>query len=142
MPNYYSLIICPIPYILQVLIGQCYQCGIEWGRDTETKREWQKDGEREMGLKEETDRTGSILKAGLHLGPNCRLWAICPVSMEMTYQWKTRPLDEGASGLVPRLSIAWKNMLIISVTEQGHKSHYAYWGMITGLLINVHCLTI
>ena len=24
-------------------------------------------------LKEESDRTGSILKAGLHLGPDCRL---------------------------------------------------------------------
>ena len=33
-------------------------------------------------LKEETDRTGSILKAGLHLGPDCGLWAISPVSME------------------------------------------------------------
>ena len=38
------------------------------------------------------NRTGFILKAGLHLGPDCGLWAICPVSMEMTYQWKTRPL--------------------------------------------------
>ena len=37
-------------------------------------------------LKEETDRTGSILKAGLHLGLDCGLWAICPVSMETTYQ--------------------------------------------------------
>ena len=37
-------------------------------------------------MKEETDRTGSILKAGLHLGPDCRLWAICPVSLKTTYQ--------------------------------------------------------
>ena len=37
-------------------------------------------------LKQETDRTGSILKTGLHAGPNCGLWAICPVSMETTYQ--------------------------------------------------------
>jgi len=37
-------------------------------------------------LKEETDRTGSILKAGLHLGPDCGLRALCPVSMETTYQ--------------------------------------------------------
>ena len=29
---------------------------------------------------------GSILKAGLHLGPDCGLGAICPVSMETTYQ--------------------------------------------------------
>ena len=26
-----------------------------------------------LALKEETDRTGSILKAGLHLGPDCGL---------------------------------------------------------------------
>ena len=37
-------------------------------------------------VKEESDRTGSILKAGLHLGPDCRLWALCLVSMETTYQ--------------------------------------------------------
>ena len=37
-------------------------------------------------VKEETDRTGSISKAGLHLGPDCGLWAMCPVSMEMTYK--------------------------------------------------------
>ena len=36
------------------------------------------------------------------------------------------PLDKRASRLVPRLSIVYKNMLIISVTEQNHKSHYAY----------------
>ena len=29
---------------------------------------------------------GCILKAGLHLGPDCGLGAICPVSMETTYQ--------------------------------------------------------
>ena len=32
------------------------------------------------------NRTGSILKAGLHLGADCGLWAICPVPMETTYQ--------------------------------------------------------
>ena len=37
-------------------------------------------------LKEERDRTGSISKAGPHLGPDCGLWGLCPVSMEMTYQ--------------------------------------------------------
>ena len=55
-------------------------------------------------MKEETDRTGSILKAGLHLGP--------PVDFELyaQYLWKRHtngkpdPLDAGASGLVPRLS--------------------------------------
>ena len=30
------------------------------------------------------NRTGSILKAGLHLGPDCGLWATCPVSTETT----------------------------------------------------------
>ena len=58
-------------------------------------------------LKEETDRTRSILKAGLQLGPDCGLRAICPVSMEMTYQVENQtPLDGRAPGLVPRLSIA------------------------------------
>ena len=37
-------------------------------------------------MKEEMDRTGSILKAGLHLGPDCGLGALFPVSMETTYQ--------------------------------------------------------
>ena len=32
------------------------------------------------------NRKSSNLKAGLHLGPDCGLWAICPVFMEMTYQ--------------------------------------------------------
>ena len=41
---------------------------------------------RERGMKEETDRTGSILKAGLHLGRDCGLGALCPVSLETTYQ--------------------------------------------------------
>ena len=35
------------------------------------------------GGNEGGNRTGSILKAGLYLGPD---WAICPVVMEMTYQ--------------------------------------------------------
>ena len=36
------------------------------------------------------NRTSSILKAGLHLGPDCGLWAKCPVSMEMTYQLESQ----------------------------------------------------
>ena len=41
----------------------------------------------ERGMKEETDRTGSILRAKLHLGPDLGgLRARCPVSMETTYQ--------------------------------------------------------
>ena len=58
-------------------------------------------------LKEETDRTGSILKAGLHLGLDCGLWAISPISMETTYQLENQaPPDGRAPGLVPRLSVA------------------------------------
>jgi len=37
-------------------------------------------------MKEETDRTGSILKAGLHPGPDCGLGTTCPLFMETTYQ--------------------------------------------------------
>ena len=36
------------------------------------------------------NRTGSVLQAGLHLGPDCGLWALCPVSMEMTHQLENR----------------------------------------------------
>ena len=35
-------------------------------------------------LKQEIDRTGSILKIGFHLGLDRELWAICPGSLEMT----------------------------------------------------------
>ena len=42
--------------------------------------------DKEIVVKEETGRTGSILKVSLHLGLDCGLWAICPVSIEMTYQ--------------------------------------------------------
>ena len=47
-------------------------------------------------LKEEIDRTGSILKAGLHLVLDCVLWVICPVSVETTYQLEnqTRRMEE------------------------------------------------
>ena len=37
------------------------------------------------------NRTGSVLKAGLHLGLDCGLWAICPVSMETTHQLENWP---------------------------------------------------
>ena len=50
-------------------------------------------------MKEETDRTGSILKAGLHLGPDCGFWAIDPVFMEMTYQLENAALWIPGSGL-------------------------------------------
>ena len=54
------------------------------------------------------NRTGSILKAGLHLGPDCGLWAICPVSMETTYQlenkapWMEEPQSLYLDSLLPK----------------------------------------
>ena len=60
------------------------------------------------GVKEETDRTGSFLKAGLHLGPVCGLWALCPGSMEMTYQqekqatWMEEPQGSYLDSLLPK----------------------------------------
>ena len=49
--------------------------------------------------KEKTDRTGSILKAGLHLGLYYGLWAICPVFMETTYQLENQtPQMEESQG--------------------------------------------
>ena len=60
------------------------------------------------GMKEETDRTDSILKAGLHLGPDCGLWAICPVSMGTTYQlenqapWMEEPQGLYLDSLLPK----------------------------------------
>ena len=66
-------------------------------------------------MKEETDRTGSILTAGLHLVPSCGLGAICPVSMETTYQlenqapWMEEPqgscLDSLLPKRIPKLSV-------------------------------------
>ena len=59
-------------------------------------------------MKEETDRTGSLLKAGLHLELDCGLWALCPVSMETTYQLENQlpPTPHGRTpGLIPRLSV-------------------------------------
>ena len=49
------------------------------------------------------NRIGSILKAGLHLGPDCGLWAtvsmVCPVSMETTYQLENQaPQKEEPQG--------------------------------------------
>ena len=71
-----------------------------------------------LGMKEETDRTGSVLKAGLHFGLDCGLRATCPVSMEVTYQLENQtPPDGRAPELVPRLLVTEKNTLIICVTE-------------------------
>ena len=61
-----------------------------------------------FALKEETDRRGSILKAGLHLGPDCGLWALCPLSMEKTYQlenqvpWMDEPQGSYLDSLLPK----------------------------------------
>ena len=59
-------------------------------------------------VKEETDRTGSILKGGLHLGLDYGLWARCPVSMEMTHQlenqalWMEEPQGSYLDSLLPK----------------------------------------
>ena len=55
-------------------------------------------------MKEETDGTGSILRAGLHLGPDCGLGSglhwYNPVSMETTYQLENQaPWMEEPQGL-------------------------------------------
>ena len=57
-------------------------------------------------MKEETDRTGSILKAGLHLGLDCGLGALCPVSMETTYQLEnqTPQMEEPQGSYLDSLS--------------------------------------
>ena len=59
----------------------------------------------EIILKEETDRTDSTLKAGLHLALDSGLRTICPVSMEMTYQLENQTPRWKSPGLVPRPSI-------------------------------------
>ena len=62
----------------------------------------------EMAMKEETDRTGSILKAGLHLGSDRGFWAIFPVSMETTCQlenqapWMEEPQGSYLDSLLPK----------------------------------------
>ena len=89
----------------------------------------------EGGMKEETDRTGSILKAGLHIGLDCGLWAIGPVSMETTYQlenqapWMEEPrgsyLDSLLPKRIPELSVS-PNRIIHSVMLTGVWPQ-AYW---------------
>ena len=68
-------------------------------------------------LKKETDRRGSILKAGLHLGSDCGLWAMPGIYGNDIPTEKPDPPNGRAQGLVPRLSITQKNTLIICVTE-------------------------
>ena len=55
-----------------------------------------------LPLKKETDRTGSILKARLQL-EHCELYA--QYLRKPHTNWKTKPPDGRAPGLIPRLSI-------------------------------------
>ena len=59
-----------------------------------------------MHLKEETDRTGSILKAALHLGRDCGLSYMPSIYGNDIPNGKPGPLGGRAPGLVPRLSVA------------------------------------
>ena len=60
----------------------------------------------ERGMKEETHRTGSILRAGLHLGPDCRLSWTPSIYGNGIPNGKPGPLDGRTPGFVPRLSVA------------------------------------
>ena len=67
------------------------EAGKDWGQEEKWATEdemvgWHHQLNGQESEHEGGNRTGSILKAGLHLGPDCGLWAICPVSMETTYQ--------------------------------------------------------
>ena len=57
-------------------------------------------------MKEETDRTESVLKAGTHLGPDCGFELYAQCLWKRHTNWKTKPLNERAPGLVSRLSVA------------------------------------
>ena len=70
-----------------------------------SEEEHSKEAVKSVILKEETDRTGSILKAGLHLGPDYGLELYVQYLWKQHTNWKTRPLNGRAPGLVPRLSI-------------------------------------
>ena len=60
-----------LKYNLLVSNGQVYNYSVWRRKQTEQAPSW---------------KQGSILKAGLHLGLECELWAICQVSMKTTYQ--------------------------------------------------------
>ena len=60
----------------------------------------------EMTLKEETDITGSILKAGLHLGPDWTLSYKPGIYGNNISTGKPGPPDGRAPGPIPRFSIA------------------------------------
>jgi len=57
-------------------------------------------------MKEETDRTESVLKAGTHLRPDCGFELYAQCLWKRHTNWKTKPLNERAPGLVSRLSVA------------------------------------
>ena len=57
-------------------------------------------------MKEETDVTGSILKAGLHLAPDWTLSYMPGIYGNNIPTGKPGPLDGRAPGLVPRLFVA------------------------------------
>ena len=54
-------------------------------------------------MKKETDRTGSILKAGLHLGPDVDFELYAQYLWKRHINWKTRPPEGRAPRLIPRL---------------------------------------
>ena len=69
---------CRAPKNLSGLdLGNAWNAGLTWDSALI---------EHPLGLGEGGNRTGSILKAELNLGPDCGFWVICPVSMETTYQ--------------------------------------------------------
>ena len=78
---------CVMNFVTQRLVvfsqigGQRARVQYIFMNDAHTPKLRASSGETEGG-----NRTGSIFKAGLHLGPDYGLWAICPVSMETRYQ--------------------------------------------------------
>ena len=71
-----------IPHLIAELSGGPWWAAGPCGHKVLTSRNGQVEG---------GNRTGSILRAGLHLGPDYGLWAICLVSMETTYQLENQP---------------------------------------------------
>ena len=108
--NYHIHLFFQQEIILGVMYsGNCYSTTeIFWLGEQESWRSKGKELRSTLELKEEIDRTGSILKVGLHLGPDCGLWAICPVSMETTYQlenqvpWMEGPQCSYLDSLLPK----------------------------------------
>ena len=68
-------------------------------------------------MKGETDITGSILKAGLHLGPDWTLSYMPSIYGNDIPTGKQGPPDGRAPGPIPRFSIDQKDTLIICVTK-------------------------